>query len=231
MAKSVLRLKARRLRKEEGRSINEIASILSVAKSTVSMWCNDIRLDKKQIETLLNRKVEGLKKAQIIAAINKRGRWLKKVEKYRSYGIKKLKNLSKKEYFIAGLALYLAEGSKGYKKVVFTNSDPSLIKFMQNWLREFLNISSENLKFYIIINIIHKDREEIVKKFWSNYLHIKNSQFGKVFYVITKQKKVYENHHFYYGTMHMQVLKSADLSCKIRGLLDGFLSSNLFTSA
>lgn len=230
MAKSELRLKARQLRKAEGKSIIEIASILGVAKSTVSLWCNDIRLTDAQIQNLISSKERALKKAQIIAAINKRERWLKKVEGYKQYGIKKLRNLSQKEYFIAGLSLYLAEGSKTHKKVVFTNSDPKLIRFMKNWLADFFSISEEDFKYYVIINIIHKDRENLVKDFWSKYLNIKATQFGKVSYVISKQKKVYENYNFYYGTMHMQVLKGADLSCRIKGLIEGLLSSDIFTS-
>ena len=155
MAKSLLRLKARQMRKNEGKSIKNIASILDVAKSTISMWCNDIELNKFQIEALLNKRDEGLRRGQIVAAMNKRERWLKKVEEYRNLGIKKLKKLSKKEYFIAGLALYLAEGAKTTRKIVFTNSDPKLIKFMHNWLQNFLEVPLENFKFYVIINTIH----------------------------------------------------------------------------
>jgi transcriptional regulator with XRE-family HTH domain len=42
MAKSLQRIEARKLRKEKGLSIKEIAEKVRVGKSTVSLWCRDI---------------------------------------------------------------------------------------------------------------------------------------------------------------------------------------------
>jgi predicted transcriptional regulator len=46
---------ARRLRREEGRSIKEIAAVLRVSQSSVSLWVRDIELTVEQHDALLER--------------------------------------------------------------------------------------------------------------------------------------------------------------------------------
>ena len=53
--KSKEREDARRLRKQEGRSVKEIAAILGVSVASVSIWVRDVRLTKKQRMALDNR--------------------------------------------------------------------------------------------------------------------------------------------------------------------------------
>jgi len=50
----VLRQKARRLRKT-GKSYQEIFRELKLSKSTISIWCRDIKLSSAQIEALGKR--------------------------------------------------------------------------------------------------------------------------------------------------------------------------------
>jgi len=144
-------------------------------------------------------------------------------------GIKNLSKLTSKEYFIAGLTLYLAEGSKE-RRIIFTNSDPQIVRFMVNWFKTFFDVSAENFTFYLIINEIHRPREQVVKNYWSDYLNISSMQFRKTSFVRTKQKKIYENYDKYYGTVHFQILKSTELSYKIKGLLAGLFETKLIRS-
>src|SRR5687767_1433576 len=52
MTKQNEREQARRLRREEGMSIIEIAQLIGVAKSSVSTWVRDIQLTPEQIQRL-----------------------------------------------------------------------------------------------------------------------------------------------------------------------------------
>lgn len=226
MAKSLQRIKARKLR-QNGMSIIKIASLVKVAKSTISMWCRDIDLTEEQKSNLLASKEEGLKRGQLMGAEMQKRRRLEKIEKYNLEGIRKLANIKPKEHFIAGLAFYIAEGSKGSKAIIFTNSDPVLIKFMMNWFINLFKIPIESFTFYLIINEIHQAREQIVKDYWVNYLGISSAQFRKTSFVKTKQKKIYENYDKYYGTIHFKILKSTDLLYKIKGLAMGLFKSEL----
>ena len=225
MAKSEQRLKARKLRKE-GLSIIKIAALLKIAKSSISLWCRDIELTEAQKLALIASKEDGLKRGQLMGAESQKKRRLDKIEQYRLEGINRLSNLSLEQYFSSGLTLYLAEGSKE-RRIIFTNSDPRIVKFMMNWFKTFFKIKTENFTFYLIINEIHKPREEIVKNYWSNYLNISLMQFRKTSFVKNKQKKIYENYDRYYGTVHFQILKSTELSYRIRGLLAGLFEAKL----
>jgi len=226
MAKSLLRIKSRELRRE-GKSIKEIASLIGVSKGTVSLWCRDIELTKAQIENLINKQEGGLRRGQINAALAKKRLREEKIEKYNKEGIVRMANLSEKERFVAGLALYLAEGAKKERKVKFINSDPQIIKFMIDWFVKFFQLPRERFIFSIIINEMHRDRERVVKDFWSRYLCVPPSQFRKSCFVKTKQNKIYENYKNYYGTINFRVLQSADLFYKIQGLLIALLNINI----
>lgn len=68
MAKSIERIKAIKLRRK-GESIKRIAQILKIAKSTVSLWCQEIKLTKSQIEALHIRMVRGGYKGRLKGAL------------------------------------------------------------------------------------------------------------------------------------------------------------------
>lgn len=226
MAKSLLKIKARELRRE-GSSIGKIAKEISVSKSTASLWCRDIALTNEQIKNLLNNKKEGVKKGQIIAALNRKKKRLEIIKNYEKEGTKRFRYLSKKEIFVAGLVLYLAEGSKKEKFVKFINSDPEVLEFMLSWFKNIFNITDDRFKFTVFINELHKEREEMVKKFWSQRLKIPLHNFRKTVFIKSKQKKIYENYDSHYGTMNFTILKSVDLMYKILGLIKGLLKQDI----
>lgn len=223
MAKSLLRLKARELRRQNGKSIRDISSILEIAKSTVSLWCRDIELNKKQVENLLIDKIENIRRGQLNGALVQKNKRLKKVSFYEQQGIKKLNKLSDKEFFMAGLALYLGEGAKKSRRVELVNSDPKIIKFMIQWFVYNFGVDRSNFTLSVLINQIHRKREVVVRKFWSSYLDFPLSQFRQTIFVKSKQNKIYENYDNYYGTLRLSILKSSDLLYKILGLIKGLL--------
>lgn len=224
MAKSLLKLRSRELRKL-GKSINEIACLVGASKGSVSLWCRDIELTSEQIANLLKKREFGLMLGQINAAINKKKVRDEKIKKYEQEAIKKLGKLKKRDLFVVGLALYLGEGFKYYNRAGFTNSDPIIIKFMMNWFKSFFQLPIDRFAFFLLINKVHANREWIVKKYWSDYLGIPISQFRKTYFVKSKQKKIYENHNNYFGTLTFRILKGTDIFYNIKGLLKNLLST------
>jgi transcriptional regulator with XRE-family HTH domain len=53
--KTAERNEARRLRKEEGRSVKELAALLGVSRSSISLWVRDIELTEDQYMALRRR--------------------------------------------------------------------------------------------------------------------------------------------------------------------------------
>src|SRR5258706_2756189 len=125
MAKSELRLEAREMR-EKGKSVRDISKELHVSKSTASIWTRDIILSVEQLERLRKSMLRGGELGRVKGALIQKQRRLAIIENCNSEGVKEVAKLSEREFLMAGLALYWAEGSKKNGKLSFCNSDPNL---------------------------------------------------------------------------------------------------------
>lgn len=119
---------SRRLR-EQGLSVKEIARMLRVSKSSVSSWVKDIVLTDDQREAL---------DARISFAAANRKRMSDATEKRVAYQQKgRLQARVGDTRLIAGCMLYWAEGSKKRNSVIFVNSDPEMMMFFVDFLRDY----------------------------------------------------------------------------------------------
>ena len=144
------------------------------------------------------------------------------IEKLKKDGIVDVGNLSKRELFLVGAALYWAEGyNKGDGEFGFTNSNPRIIKLMIRWLNESCSIPKKRIHLRIAINSIHKNRINIIHKFWSKITAIPKHQFSKPTFIKVKNKKVYLNSSNYFGTLRVKVRNSTELRRKIMGWIEG----------
>lgn len=220
MAKYALRIKAREMR-SGGESVKVIAKALGVTKSTVSLWVRDIILTVDQLETLMKRKIKGGELGRAKGAFMQKKRRMDMIRQRENEGIEKLKDLSEGEFFTAGVALYWGEGSKKKREFYVCNSDPKIIQFIINWLKKFYGIGVDRLVAVVGINEIHREREVIVKKFWSEQTGIPLNQFRKTSFKKAKVHKVYANFNEHYGTLSIHVLKGCEIYYKMLGLLVG----------
>lgn len=214
-----LKLKAKDLRKK-GFSIKEIRKKLNVSLSSVSVWVRDVRLNKKQLKKLyLNRKTGNLK-GSIIAAQNKIKEREEITKMLNEQGRKDIGRLSKRERFIAGIAIYAGEGGKTDRDISFVNSDPKMIKFMINWFKDFCDISNDKLRGSLYI---HDDlNENKAKSFWSKLSGIPLSQFTKSYIAKNNENRLRKKKHNY-GIFRIKI-SNAFLHRKIMGWVDGLLN-------
>jgi transcriptional regulator with XRE-family HTH domain len=220
MAKSEEKIKARKLRRL-GKSIKSIAKQLGVSSSSVSIWCSDIALTKEQIEKLqehlkdphYGRRGEYLKKIK--------EKKLEKIRKFKIEGIEEVGKLTKREIFIAGIALYWGEGFKKDHQVGLATSDVGIGKFFIYWLSECFKVEDKDLILRVTTNISYKNRVREIEKFWATKLKININQFSKPFFQNTKWKKVYENKDEYHGVLRIKVRRSVDFLRKIYGFIEG----------
>jgi hypothetical protein len=220
MAKYELRIKARKMR-SQGESVKIIAKRLGVSKGTVSLWVRDIILSVEQLETLKQRLIKGGELGRLKGSLMQKERRLKAIKDGVKWGLAKTGNLSDREYFLTGTALYWAEGSKKRGGFMLCNSDPKLIIFMIGWLEKFFEIEKERFILTVGINEIHRQREEKVKKYWSNITKIPINQFRKTSFKKSKVHKVYDNYSDHYGTLSVRVSKPAQMYYNILGLVEG----------
>jgi len=121
--------------------------------------------------------------------------------------------------------LYIGDGLKGDTEVGFSNSNPTIIKFMINWFREFLEVSESRFRGQIWI---HDNLDEkAAREFWSNLTEIPLSNFHKSYISKNKEKsnKVRKKRH-QYGVFSIKI-SSADTQRKIKGWMAGLLDNDV----
>lgn len=220
MAKSKEKLEARVLRRN-GESIGLIAKKVGVSKSSVSLWCGDIVLTREQRERLVENDRRGGAVGRSRAAISIKNERLSRLAEYMHKGERMIGQMSARDIFIAGVALYWAEGNKKNRRLVFSNSDPLMIKLLIKWFVECLGIPRTDIYCKVGINQIHKDRVAMVEQYWSEVCGIPLTEFRRVSLKKVNSVKVYENIEEHYGTLNLIVKKSTNLNYLILGLIDG----------
>lgn len=219
MARFKERLKARELRRM-GESIGAIKKKLGVSKSSVSLWCHDIELTKEQRELLTENDRRGGSKGRARASLIKKNERLGRMSKFAHLGNEAVGCLSKRDIFIAGIALYWAEGNKKNRRLVFSNSDPEMIKLLIKWLVDCLNISKDDIYCRVGINQIHRYRVVMVEQYWSEVTGIPLIEFRKVSLKKVNSAKIYENMDEHYGTLNLFVKRSTNLNYQILGFIN-----------
>lgn len=224
MAKFKEKILARKLRKQ-GKSIKNIAKIINVSKSSISLCCNDILLSDLQKENLSKINLQKIKKGFNIANENRKKERIDRVNFYKTIGIEKVGKLSSRELFLVGSALYWAEGDKKQRRVVFINSDPEMILILIQWLKFCLNIPKERLYCRVEINQTHQKRLSDIQSYWAKLTNIPLSQFRLPSFKKSKINKIYQNNQNYYGSLQITVSKGTNLNYEILGYIKGLANS------
>ena len=160
-------------------------------------------------------------KGRIMGAESNKKKKLDVLESVKKIAKNKISKLSKRDIEMLALGLYWGEGSKDSQpKFVFVNSDPKALLLIINWLKVGMNISSELLSPQIYINDQHKEREEVVKNFWSKKLNLLKGQFRKTIFIKVPHKKIYANHDTYMGVLHLTVSRSSVLKYQTIAFLE-----------
>lgn len=224
MAKSDLKIQARNLR-QTGRSVKSIALELGVSRGTVSIWVRDIVLTIEQLELLRQSSLKGSELGRLKGSLVQKHRRLKVIEQAAIKGVNSIGLLTDKEFLVAGVALYWAEGCKKTTRMEFCNSDPKMVKFLTLWLEECLGVDKEDVKCRVGINISHIDREVKVREYWSKITGVSLDRFTRTSFKKVSSQKVYSNFEDHYGTLTVIVSKGASCYYKVIGLIDGLYQS------
>ncbi|MDP3902263.1 MAG: helix-turn-helix domain-containing protein [bacterium] len=224
MAKSKEKIIAHRLRRK-GWSLSDISKKINISKSTVSLWCRDLKLTKKENSLLLNNIIKSGHKGRIAGANANRKKKEVLIDFYNKSGKKNIGDISRRELMMLGAALYWAEGSKN-GKFSFSNSDPDMILFICAWLKDAMKIKKEDFMPRIFINDTHRPRIKKVLRYWSGLLKLPIEQFGNPTFLKIRQKKVYDNHDNYYGVLALRIRRSSKLRYHVLGLIDAIKRQN-----
>jgi transcriptional regulator with XRE-family HTH domain len=215
-AKDELRAKARELR-GQGRDYEEIAAALGVSKSTVSLWVRDLPVPARlSYEECRKRSAEG---ARRYWAAERPARTAQRAAACDAAAAE-IGNLTARELLIAGAIAYWCEGSKTkpqrrIDRVIFMNSDPSLIRFFLRFL-DTTGTPRTDLRFRVYI---HENADvEAAQRFWMEVTEASLDRFFRPTLKRHNPKTVRKNvGDHYHGCLRIDVYRSADLYRKIAG--------------
>lgn len=126
-------------------TLQEIATELGVAKSSVSLWARDVDFDPS---ARTNRNY-GARRRRPHA---QRDRKLAEIARLDSEGRERIGQLSRRDAFVAGVALYAGEGAKTDGCVSMANTDAGLLSFFCTWLREFFVVDEHRRRARIYLH-------------------------------------------------------------------------------
>jgi predicted transcriptional regulator len=156
----------------------EIAKIVDVSKSTISLWFS--RETWSQSITESNKKRSAKENSKRISLLNTvRGNQYKKlyVEAERSAVIE-FKHYKNNPLFIAGLTLYMSIGdTKSHGIIRIADTRPELHVLFIRFLTEYLGVSREKIRFWVLLYPDLKPQK--CSQYWSKNLKLPVSQFHK----------------------------------------------------
>ncbi len=174
MSKKVMRDQARTLR-HNGTSVRDIAKMLNISTSTVSIWVRDILLTDEQVKTLkANQRLYG---AQNSGANSNRDNARKMRLSFQEEG--RVVARENRPLHLAGCMLYWAEGAKHRNKLYFVNSDPNMMLFFMRFLREELRVDDATMAVHIHCHSSDPVKMQRIEQYWLNLLGLPQSCLKK----------------------------------------------------
>lgn len=214
LVKTTERQTARALRKR-GLSYSEIAGRVGVSQSSLSLWLRDLPLEGKQLECMRKRCLE---KSWLAGSRANRERRIKSSIEIIEEAWKQVSTRTKDQFFVVGVMLYWAEGTKSLEMLIFSNSDPDMIRIMMQWFRKYGEIPEKKFRIQVHIHSLHSRPQ--VEKYWSQITGVPLRQFIKT--QIKETSLGHRKNILYNGTCCIRVSDRA-LFRRIVGWRLGFL--------
>jgi len=174
--------------RERGFTLQEIARVCDVSKSTISKWLKNNVISANV--TKQNKRRAGQDNAKRLRLINKtRGtqRTAHYIELERS-AVTEFKHYKRDPLFVAGLMLYVGHGDmsdEGTIRLSGTVIDTHVI-FLR-FVQEYLGVASEKVRVQLVLYPTHK--EFVCMKRWSKALKLPYTQFHRTQVIKNAQAK------------------------------------------
>ncbi|GGQ24410.1 MULTISPECIES: helix-turn-helix domain-containing protein [unclassified Streptomyces] len=219
-AKDDLRARARQLRLQ-GWTYDQIQVELGCSKSSISLWVRDLPKPERRAPSEQARLANRLRWEHELAVRDEQRRRTKEAAAL------EIGPLSDRDLFLAGVALYWAEGAKDkpYQRrenVLFVNSDPGVITLYLAWL-DLLGVERDRLRYRVMIHMTAD--VEGAKRYWADLVGVDVSTFQKTTIKkhnpTTVRKNVGDT---YRGCLVVRVSQGAELYRRIEGWWTGMIS-------
>jgi AcrR family transcriptional regulator len=193
-------------------TLQDIATELGVAKSSVSLWVRDVEFVPSPRRTGARRRPHPAHEAK-----------LRQIEECNAEGIDRIGTLSDDAFLAAGVALYAGEGSKTDGSVRFANTDATMVSFFCAWFRRFFEIDESRLRVRVYL---HQGLDlDAAHSHWSAVTGVALEQFRAPYRAVPDPTIRRNKHEF--GCVYVEYGCSRTHR-RIMGLMRALLSSGAF---
>lgn len=172
-----LKEKALNLRRQ-GISMTEIEHDLGIARSTLSHWFRDVKLNNRAVALLRTKKRVALEKARVSAVAwhnRERIKRLKVAESSALSVLSKINQADQNTLEIALAMLYFGEGAKT-GTLGIGNSDPLILRFFLDSVRRLYGLDKNGMSFNLHLRA---DQDpSVLVLYWARKLGISPARFG-----------------------------------------------------
>ena len=151
-------------------SVKEIARVVGVAPSSVSVWVRDVTLTPEQLESLRQR--NPAYNGQLRGANRNAERWRATRLAHQEEGRKLARQ--RNWLFVAGVMLYWAEGDKRSRNAArISNSDPEVLRLFMRFLRECLDVTDDQVAVTCNLFADHLVHQHEIERLWLEVLQLR----------------------------------------------------------
>lgn len=213
MTKHVEKGIAQALRAEHGIPVRELARLLGVSQSSVSLWVREIPITRQQMARNRSEAVER-------RARNWRERNRARRRSYQQEG--RARARERDPLHFAGCMLYWAEGAKGKNSLVLANSDPDLMRFFRRFLRESLGVPDDDLCIRINVYLNNGLSLRQIEDHWLRVLGLSRTALRKHMINHFPTSSAGTKRNLPYGVCTLRVLRSTRLTQHIFGAIQEY---------
>ena len=193
-----------------GLTYGEIREIIPVPKGTLSRWCSDVDLTAEQTQAIKDRMPSQ-------KGVPKNSQWRRRIE------IEEIRNDARRfaeehlgdPFFVAGVVLYWAEGSKTRNDLVLANTDPRALRMFIEWAERYLG---HNAEFVLSLHLHEGNNEEAAIVYWRDATTLKDARFTKTF--IKPAGTGHRKNQLEHGVCRVRIMRSADHWNRIMAWID-----------
>ena len=123
-----------------GLTYSEIREIIPVPKGTLSNWCHSLVLTEDQIQAIRARMPSQ-------KGVPKDSQWRRRIaiKRIREEAAQYATEHCDDAFFVAGVVLYWAEGSKWRNDFAVANTDPAVLRLFVSWVRTHLSDQADSV--------------------------------------------------------------------------------------
>jgi hypothetical protein len=158
-----------------GLTYGEIRELIPVPKGTLSYWCREIRLSEEQVEAIRDRTGP---ETRIGIPVDTQWRRREEIDRIRSEARRFAEEHLDDPFFVAGVVLYWAEGSKTERSLTMANTDAEVLRIFMAWTRRF---HMADAAFSLALHL-HEGNDEVeARRHWARELDLRDAAWTKTF--------------------------------------------------